>query len=174
MTGTLDDEPTFQKAFHGVDVVVSLLRPTPSSPNPTSPYYPTILRLMRVSGVSRLVYISTFAISQPEDSFALSATITRTLGKFAFPKGIKNVIDTHQILQNSAADIDWTEVRVGMLKDNAQSGEMLRIGNIGDPSFSIFIRRSHIAEFLVGEAEKGAGQSSWIRRSPGIWTSKST
>lgn len=155
-------------------MVVSLLGPTPSSPNPTSPYYPIILRLMRASGVNRLVYISTFAISQPEDSFALSAMITRALGRLAFPKGIKNVIDTHEILQNSAADIDRTEVRVGMLKDDEQPGEILTVGNIGDPSFSIFIRRRHIAEFLVGEAERGADQSIWIRRSPGIWTSKST
>ncbi|KAH6718293.1 hypothetical protein BKA61DRAFT_732603 [Leptodontidium sp. MPI-SDFR-AT-0119] len=170
-TGTLDDAPSFQKAFNNVATVISLLGPSATSPGPTSQYYPVILRMMRTSGVKRIVSLSTFAVSQSEDRFALSAALTHAIGKVLFPKGMKNFIDTHQILVEDGTDIDWTEVRVGMLKNNAQPGESLSVGYIGAPKFALNIRRKHIAEFMVAEAEKGVADSQWIKKSPAIWTS---
>lgn len=170
-TGTLDDAPSFQKTFNNVDAVISLLGPSATSPGPTSQYYSVILRMMRTSGVKRLVSLSTFAVSQPDDRFALSAALTHAIGKLLFPKGMKNFIDTHQTLVEDGTDIDWTEARVGMLKDNAQPGESLSVGYIGAPKFALNIRRKHIAEFMVGEAEKGIAESQWIKKSPAIWTS---
>ena len=170
-TGTLDDAPSFQKAFNNVDAVISLLGPSATSPGLTSQYYPVILRMMQTSGVKRLVSLSTFAVSQPDDRFALSVVLTHTIGKLLFPKGMKNFIDTHQTLVEDGTSIDWTEARVGMLKDNAQPGESLSVGYIGAPKFALNIRRKHIAEFMVAEAEKGIAESRWIKNSPAIWTS---
>ncbi|KAH8593116.1 hypothetical protein B0O99DRAFT_673969 [Bisporella sp. PMI_857] len=171
LTGNLEDNASFEKAFHDIDAVISLLGPSGPSASPTAPHYSSILRSMQAAGVQRLIFVSTITVSQPEDRFSISASFVLFVGKLAFPKGMKNFMDTHKSVVENGSDLDWTEVRVGMLKNEEKAGEKLNVGYLGGPGYNISILRKHIGEFMVAEAEKKGSESMWRKKSPTIWTS---
>jgi nucleoside-diphosphate-sugar epimerase len=164
--GQLGDTEKLTKAMEGVEVVLSALGPSVTrgpfhpSDTPLAHAYSHIIDIMHQQGVKRLICLGTTAIKDPADKFNLAFSIlikgVSTLARNAF----NDVVAIGETVRTAGADLDWTIVRVPLLRDSESSN--VAAGYVGDGKTCTLLTRLGFAVFVVGEIEK----REWVKKAP--------
>ena len=164
--GQLEDPDKLAKAMEGVDVVLSALGPSvkrgPFHPSgtPLAHAYSRIIKIMYQHGVSRLICLGTASITDPADKFNLAFSILVN-GVAIFARNAYNdVVAIGETIRTDGANLDWTIVRVPILRDSESSSVIA--GYVGDGKTSTMLTRLGFAVFVVGEIEK----NEWVKKAP--------
>lgn len=162
--GDLMDRALVREAVRGADTVLSALGPTsPSHPNdlPITRATETILTAMTEEHVTRFIAISTGTAADPGDGFDWKIKAPAQLIRLLMPSSYRDIIGMAKTVR--ASPIEWTMVRVALLKDLPASHRM-NVGLYGHTRHSLGISRADVASFMFDQAENRA----FIRQSPGI------
>jgi len=164
--GQLEDTDKLTNAMEGVNVVLSALGPSvkrgPFHPpdTPLAHAYSHIIKAMHQHGINRLICLGTASITDPADKFNLAFSIlvkgVATLARNAY----NDVVAIGETVRTDGADLDWTIVRVPILRDSESSNVVA--GYIGDGATSTMLTRLGFAVFVVGEIEK----REWVKKAP--------
>jgi hypothetical protein len=162
-----------------VDIVLSLLGPQISdrttSPNAIPDFYKnSVFPAMRKHGVKRIFAMGTLSLSQPEDSWTFirpaMVLMVRTIASNAY----RTIIQTGQVFENDAKDIDWTIYRIAAIPggsdkeswaNDRQDGKAF-VGYCGQKGHTYSQRRGALAKWLVDAAEDGL--QDWVRKMPAV------
>ncbi|KAH9991049.1 hypothetical protein BJV77DRAFT_1009687, partial [Russula vinacea] len=120
--GELEDSKALDTALAGADAVLSALGPTFGNPSgtPIARGYSAVLDAMRRSGVKRLIALGTPSIKDEQhDKYSVAYAAMVAVVSF----GARS-------RHSACEDIDWTIVRVPVLKNGGN--REVRVGYIGD------------------------------------------
>jgi putative NADH-flavin reductase len=162
--GELEDSKTLDTALAGADAVLSALGPSFGNPSgtPLARGYAALLEAMRRQGVKRLIALGTPSIKdeQNDKSSVVYSMMVNTVAYFA-RSAYKDIVAVGEVIR-ACEDIDWTIVRVPMLKN--ERNREVRVGYIGDDGAGAgyTLARLGFAVFVLRELEKG----EWIKRAP--------
>ncbi|KAH7234770.1 uncharacterized protein BKA55DRAFT_679533 [Fusarium redolens] len=177
--GDLSDKEALSRAMAKVDIVLSLLGPQISdrttSPNAIPDFYKnSVFPAMRKHGVKRIFAMGTLSLSQPEDSWTFirpaMVLMVRTIASNAY----RTIIQTGQVFENDAKDIDWTIYRIAAIPggsdkeswaNDRQDGKAF-VGYCGQKGHTYSQRRGALAKWLVDAAEDGL--QDWVRKMPAV------
>ncbi len=161
--GELTDGALLASALAGAHAVLSALGPAVGNPGgtPIARGYGAVLEAMRGAGVRRLIALGTASIKDAQDrwSFAYAAMVAAVwLGAGS---AYRDIVAVGEVIRASE-DVDWTIVRVPVLKN--EKCREVRAGYIGDggAGAAYTLSRQGFAVFVVQELEKG----EWIKRAP--------
>ncbi|CAK5272260.1 unnamed protein product [Mycena citricolor] len=171
--GGLTDENMLREAVSGgVDAVVSFLGAYVSlsafllrtKTTPIADSFPTILSIMRESGVRRILVLSTPSFAPPPPAtelLPLKWSLYGMFPKIAAPQGNAEMVEIAQTVAR-ADDLDWTVFRVPILTDE-DADLPLAVGLLG-PEFQggLQVSRRSIANWMLDELEAGV----WIKQAP--------
>jgi putative NADH-flavin reductase len=164
--GQLEDNDQLSKAMEGVDVVLSALGPSvkrgPFHPpdKPIARGYSHIIDLMHQHGVKRLICLGTASITDPADKFSLPFSLL-VKGVATFARNAYNdVVAIGETVRTAGADLDWTIVRVPILRDT-QTSDVIA-GYVGDGKTNTTLTKLGFAVFVLGEVEK----REWVKKAP--------
>ncbi|KAF8221775.1 NAD(P)-binding protein [Tricholoma matsutake] len=164
--GQLEDSDKLTKAMEGVEVVLSALGPSvkrgPFHPSdkPLARGYSHIIEVMHQQGVKRLICLGTASIKDPADKFNLAFSILVN-GVATFARNAYNdVVAIGETVRTEGADLDWTIVRVPVLRESQSSNVVA--GYVGDGKTSTLLGRLGFAVFVIGEIEK----REWVKKAP--------
>ena len=158
LEGQATDTSAVSKALDGADAVISTLG---GKPPVISDSTRAIVAAARVTGVSRVVVLSTFAAERDR----LDAP-TRLLTGIGMSAMLKDKGAGEEMLRRS--DLDWTIVYASILSDGPATGSVAVVGDGAKRSMSEKISRADVAAWLV-QAATSAQQS---RRGVGITASR--
>jgi uncharacterized protein YbjT (DUF2867 family) len=162
--GELEDSKALDTALAGADAVLSALGPTFGNPSgtPIARGYSAVLDAMRRSGVKRLIALGTPSIKdeQHDKSSAVYAAMVAAVS-FGARSAYKDIVAVGEVIR-ACEDIDWTIVRVPVLKNGGN--REVRAGYIGDDGAGAgyTLARLGFAVFVLRELEKG----EWIKQAP--------
>jgi putative NADH-flavin reductase len=162
--GELEDSKALDTALAGADAVLSALGPSFGNPSgtPIARGYSAVLGAMRRQGVKRLIALGTPSIKDERNdksSVVYSAMVsTVALGARS---AYRDIVAVGEVIR-ACDDIDWTIVRVPVLKD--ERNREVRAGYIGDDGAGAgyTLARLGFAVFVLRELEKG----EWIKQAP--------
>ena len=162
--GELEDSKTLDTALAGADAVLSALGPSFGNPSgtPIARGYAALLEVMRRQGVKRLIALGTPSIKdEHHDKFSTVYSMMVTAVSYGARSAYKDIVAVGEVIRASE-DIDWTIVRVPVLKN--ERNREVRAGYIGDgeAGAGYTLARLGFAVFVLRELEKG----EWIKRSP--------
>ncbi|KAF8261823.1 NAD(P)-binding protein [Lactarius quietus] len=159
--GELQDVAALATALAGAHAVLSALGPTLGNPSgtPIALGYGVVLEAMRRAGVRRLIALGTPCIKDEMDrfSFVYSGMVAAVFA--GAHSAYRDIVAVGDAIRGSE-DIDWTIVRVPVLKND--KNREVRAGYIGDGIAGYTLTRQGFAVFVVKELEKG----EWIKRAP--------
>jgi len=164
--GQLEDIDKLAKAIEGVEVVLSALGPSvksgPFHPSdtPLARAYSHIIELMHHHQVKRLICLGTASITDPADKFNLAFYALVNGVKIFARNAYNDVVAIGETVRTAGADLDWTIVRVPILRDSESSDVVA--GYVGDGKTSTTLTRLGFAVFVVEEIEKG----EWVKKAP--------
>jgi putative NADH-flavin reductase len=162
--GELEDPKALDTALTGADAVLSALGPTFGNPSgtPIARGYSAVLEAMRRAGVKRLIALGTPSIKDEQnDKFSLVyAAMVATVAVGA-NSAYKDIVAVGEVIR-ACDDVDWTIVRVPVLKN--ERNREVRAGYIGDggAGSAYTLARLGFAVFVLGELEKG----EWVKQAP--------
>jgi putative NADH-flavin reductase len=163
--GELEDAQSLDAAFAGgVDAVLSALGPTLGNPSgtPIARGYAAVIEAMRRAGVRRLIALGTASIKDDAHD-ARSIVYASMVAAVALGarSAYKDIVAVGDVIRTSQ-DIDWTIVRVPVLKND--ESRVVQAGYVGDGAAgaAYTLSRRGFAVFVVQELEKG----EWIKKSP--------
>jgi len=166
VTGELEDAQALDTAFAGggVDAVLSALGPTFGNPSgtPIARGYAAVIEAMRRAGVKRLIALGTASIKDDaHDAFSVVYAAMVAAVAFGARSAYKDIIAIGDVIRTSQ-DIDWTIVRVPVLKND--ENRVVRVGYVGDGAAgaAYTLSRRGFAVFVVQELEKG----EWTKKLP--------
>jgi len=161
--GELQDTAALATALAGAKAVLSALGPTLGNPvgNPIALGYAVVLEAMRRAGVKRLIALGTPSIKDEKDKFSLVYSAMVAAVAIGARSAYRDIVAVGEVIRESE-DIDWTLVRVPVLKND--KNREVRVGYIGDgvAGAGCSLSRLGFAVFVLQELEKG----EWIKRSP--------
>jgi uncharacterized protein YbjT (DUF2867 family) len=162
--GELEDSKTLDTALAGADAVLSALGPSFGNPSgtPIARGYAALLEAMRRQGVKRLIALGTPSIKDEQhDKFSTVYSMMVTAVSYGARSAYKDIVAVGEVIR-ACEDIDWTIVRVPVLKN--ERNREVRAGYIGDggAGAGYTLARLGFAVFVLRELEKG----EWIKRSP--------
>lgn len=161
--GELQDVAALTTAMAGARAVLSALGPTLGNPSgtPIAHGYAAVMEAMRRAGVKRLIALGTTSIKDAKDKFSLVYSGMVAFVSFGANSAYKDIVAVGETIRASE-DIDWTIVRVPVLKND--KNREVRAGYIGDggAGAGYSLSRQGFAVFVVQELEKG----EWIKRAP--------
>ena len=161
--GELQDVAALTTAMAGARAVLSALGPTLGNPSgtPIAHGYAAVMKAMRRAGVKRLIALGTTSIKDAKDKFSLVYSGMVAFVSFGANSAYKDIVAVGETIRASE-DIDWTIVRVPVLKND--KNREVRAGYIGDggAGAGYSLSRQGFAVFVVQELEKG----EWIKRAP--------
>lgn len=161
--GELQDVAALTTAMAGARAVLSALGPTLGNPSgtPIAHGYAAVLEAMRRAGVKRLIALGTTSIKDAKDKFSLVYSGMVAFVSFGANSAYKDIVAVGETIRASE-DIDWTIVRVPVLKND--KNREVRAGYIGDggAGAGYSLSRQGFAVFVVQELEKG----EWIKHAP--------
>jgi putative NADH-flavin reductase len=161
--GELQDVTALATALAGARAVLSALGPTFGNPSglPIAHGYAVVLEAMRRAGVKRLIALGTASIKDAKDKFSF---VYSTMVAAVFTGAYSAYVDIVAIGEaiRASEDIDWTIVRVPVLKND--KNREVRAGYIGDGKAGSHytLSRQGFAAFVVQELENG----EWIKCAP--------
>ncbi|KAI0273179.1 NAD-P-binding protein [Russula aff. rugulosa BPL654] len=162
--GELEDSKTLDTALAGADAVLSALGPSFGNPSgtPIARGYAALLEAMRQQGVKRLIALGTPSIKDEQhDKYSTVYSMMVTAVSYGARSAYKDIVAVGEVIR-ACEDIDWTIVRVPVLKN--ERNREVRAGYIGDggAGAGYTLARLGFAVFVLRELEKG----EWIKRSP--------
>jgi len=162
--GELADTDALDTALAGADAVLSALGPSFGNPwgTPIARGYSVVLEAMRRHGVKRLIALGTPSIKDEQnDKFSLVYSTMVTAVAYGARSAYQDIVAVGDVIR-ACEDIDWTIVRVPMLKN--ERNREVRAGYIGDGGAGArySLARVGFAVFVLRELEKG----EWIKKSP--------
>lgn len=177
--GEMSDYKAFSSALKGCSAIISHLGGDINNPNVSPTLYSdmyrnTIIPAMRERGVKKILLMGTIAISRPEDSFILMRPIVLTYLKLFAKNLYRNIINTEELFENEAGDLDWTIFRIAAIpgepdveswRKGREEGK-LYVGPIGAKGWTMNTNRSLLARWLVDAAEGKAEE--WVRKMPAV------
>jgi uncharacterized protein YbjT (DUF2867 family) len=162
--GELEDSKALDTALAGADAVLSALGPSFGNPSgmPIARGYSAVLEAMRRQGVKRLIALGTPSIKDEQNdksSMVYSAMVTAVA--YGASSAYRDIVAVGEVIR-ACEDIDWTIVRVPMLKN--EKNREVRAGYIGDggAGAGYTLARLGFAVFVLRELEKG----EWMKQAP--------
>jgi len=163
--GELEDAQQLDAAFAdgGVDAVLSALGPTFGNPSgtPIARGYAAVLAAMRRAGVRRLIVLGTASITDARDGRSIVYASMVAAVALGARSAYKDIVAVGEVVR-ACEDIDWTIVRVPVLKNG--ENRVVKAGYVGDggAGAAYTLSRLGFAVFVVQELEKG----EWIKKAP--------
>lgn len=161
--GALQDSNALTTALAGAHAVLSALGPSFGNPSgtPIAHGYSTVLEAMRRTGVKRLIALGTASIKDEHDKWSVVYSAFVAGVAFGANSAYKDIVAVGEVIR-ACDDIDWTIVRVPVLKDD--KNREVQVGYIGDDKAGrgYTLARLGFAVFVLEELEKG----EWIKRAP--------
>jgi uncharacterized protein YbjT (DUF2867 family) len=162
--GELEDPKALDTALAGADAVLSALGPTFGNPSgtPLARGYAAVLEAMRRRGVRRLIALGTASIKDAQhDKFSVVYATMVAAVAFGARSAYRDIVAVGEVIR-ACEDIEWTIVRVPVLKD--EGNREVRAGFVGDSEAGAryTLTRLGFAVFVLRELEKG----EWIKRAP--------
>ena len=158
VAGDARDRSAVARTIAGRDAVLCALggRPWRRAENVCSTAMPAIIAGMQAHGVRRVIAMSTFGAGDTRRQVPLPARLVVFGCILASEVADKEAMEA----QLAATDLDWTIVRVGVLKDTA--GTAYRASDDGSIRGMGRIGRADVARFMLDELVAKA----WVRRRP--------
>jgi len=162
--GDLEDTKALDTALAGVDAVLSALGPSFGNPSgtPIARGYSAVLEAMRRQGVKRLIALGTASIKDEQnDKPSVVYSLMVTAVAFGARSAYRDIVAVGEVIR-ACEDIDWTIVRVPVLKN--EKNREVRAGYIGDDGAGAgyTLARLGFAVFVLQELEKG----EWVKQVP--------
>lgn len=162
--GELEDPKALDAALAGADAVLSALGPTFGNPSgtPIARGYAAVLEAMRRNGVRRLIALGTASIKDEQhDKYSVVYAAMVAGVSFGAGSAYKDIVAVGEVIR-ACEDIDWTIVRVPVLKN--EKNKEVCAGYIGDGGAGAryTLARLGFAVFVLRELEKG----EWIKQAP--------
>ena len=161
--GELHDVAALASALDGARAVLSALGPTLGNPagTPIAHGYAVVLEAMRRAGVKRLIALGTSSIKDERDKWSVVYSGMVVFVSVGARSAYRDIVAVGEVIRGSE-DIDWTIVRVPVLKND--KNREVRVGYIGDggAGAAYTLSRQGFATFVLQELEKG----EWIKRAP--------
>ncbi|KAH9018346.1 NAD(P)-binding protein [Lactarius hengduanensis] len=161
--GELQDAAALATALAGARAVLSALGPTFGNPagEPIAHGYAVVLEAMRRAGVKRLIALGTTSTKDELDKFSIGYSVMATVVFIGARSMYRDIAAVGEVIRESE-DIDWTIVRVPILKND--KNREVRAGYIGDGAAgaAYTLARQGFAAFVLQELDKG----EWIKRAP--------
>ncbi|KAL3451496.1 NAD(P)-binding protein [Aspergillus insuetus] len=164
--GTLEDVEKLREVINGTTVIVSVLGPsgTKIKNTPFPAFYRRVFELMREENVKRIIALSTFSVTHPNDRFSLMTRLLVGMLWLFGNSAWKNLIDVGRTFDEHATGLEWTLFRVGFLKDQGP-GKIVQ-GYVGDGKLGMGVNRVDIARWVVEQAGKYKAEN--VGDKPGI------
>lgn len=163
--GTLSEPEKIDLAIAGADAVINAMGP---SMERTATGFPlvegtrNILTSMATHNVKRYIGHATPGIKDPHESLTFTSRLVGFLGNWMFPRGFKEMIDSHDLIVNDER-VDWTIIRFIAPNDKPKTGKW-RAGFFGTDSIRFAVTRGDIADFTVQQLS----DTKYFRRMPAI------
>ena len=162
--GELEDPEALDTALAGAGAVLSALGPSFGNPSgtPIARGYSAVLEAMRRQGVKRLIALGTPSIKDGQnDKSSMVYSMMVTTVAYGARSAYTDIVAVGEVIR-ACEDIDWTIVRVPVLKN--QKNREVRAGYIGDngAGAGYTLARLGFAVFVLQELEKG----EWIKQAP--------
>jgi putative NADH-flavin reductase len=162
--GELEVSKALDTALAGADAVLSALGPSFGNPSgtPIARGYSAVLEAMRRQGVKRLIALGTPSIKdEQKDKFSTVYYMMVTAVAWGAHSAYKDIVAVGEVIRG-CEDIDWTIVRVPVLKNDRN--REVRAGYIGDDGAGAgyTLARLGFAVFVLQELEKG----EWVKQAP--------
>ncbi|KAK0506011.1 hypothetical protein EDD18DRAFT_1020097, partial [Armillaria luteobubalina] len=131
--GQLDDAEKLSQAMEAVDAVLSALGPAQNHPadKPLTRGYTTIIQVMHEHKVNRLIVLGTASISDPNDRFSIPFYLMVSTVKTIAHTAYEDIVAFGDLIR-AQDDLDWTIVRVPVLRDgektDVQAGYIGQVG----------------------------------------------
>ena len=118
--------------------------------------------------------MGTVAIQKTEDSWALVTPLILTYMKLFARAVYHNILNTADLFENEAQDLDWTIFRIAVIPGESDEESWwkgreqgrLYVGPLGAKGWTMSTNRSLLARWLVDAAEGGAEE--WVRKMPAV------
>ncbi|KAL2837603.1 NAD(P)-binding protein [Aspergillus pseudodeflectus] len=164
--GTLEDVEKLRQVIKGTTVIVSVLGPsgTKIKNTPFPSFYKRVFELMREENVKRIIALSTFSVSHPNDRFSLVCRLLVGMLWLFGNSAWKNLVEVGKTFDEHAGGLEWTLFRVGFLKD--QGPAKIVQGYIGDGKLGMGVNRVDVARWVVGQASRDKAEN--VGDKPGI------
>ena len=160
--GELTDEASIENAIDGADAVISLLGPRGSSDQkPLTRGMQNIVKVMKASGVRRLVASSTLSVRDTGDKPSLTVSLLVNIIKTTMRAAYEDIIGAAEVVRGSG--LDWTIARVAML-NNGPKTRNVRVGYVGTGQVGLGISRADLAGFMLRQVE----DSKYLRQAPAV------
>lgn len=148
--GSLQDADAVNQVIAGTDAVLSMLGPTHNRPTfEISQGMQTILKVMKMSGVRRLVISAGAGVGDPEDAPGLFNKLINVLLQTTSRYVYEDMLRTVALVRESG--LDWTVVRVPMLVDGSATAQV-KVGMVGK-GIGPRISRADLADFMLKQVE---------------------
>ncbi|KAH9066964.1 NAD(P)-binding protein [Lactarius deliciosus] len=150
--GELQDAAALATALAGARAVLR---------EPIAHGYAVVLEAMRRAGVKRLIALGTTSTKDELDKFSIAYSVMATVVFIGARSMYRDIVTAGEVIRESE-DIDWTIVRVPILKND--KNREVRAGYVGDggAGAAYTLARQGFAAFVLQELDKG----EWIKRAP--------
>jgi NAD(P)-dependent dehydrogenase (short-subunit alcohol dehydrogenase family) len=164
--GTLEDVEKLRQVIKGTTVLVSVLGPsgTKIKNTPFPSFYKRVFELMREENVKRIIALSTFSVSHPNDRFSFVCRLLVGMLWLFGNSAWKNLVEVGKTFDEYAGGLEWTLFRVGFLKD--QGPAKIVQGYVGDGKLGMGVNRVDVARWVVGQASRDKAEN--VGDKPGI------
>ncbi|KAL4862976.1 hypothetical protein BDV12DRAFT_34806 [Aspergillus spectabilis] len=164
--GTLEDVKRLREVIKGTTIIVSVLGPsgTKIKNTPFPSFYRRVFELMREENVKRIIALSTFSVTHPNDRFSLMTTLLVGMLWLFGNSAWKNLVEVGRTFDEHGTGLEWTLSRVGFLKDQGP-GKIVQ-GYVGDGKLGMGVNRVDIARWVVEQAGKDKAEN--VGDKPGI------
>jgi uncharacterized protein YbjT (DUF2867 family) len=145
------DENDVRKTVEGTDAVISVLGPAKGSPDSLmKDAAEVITRVMKETGVRRIVWLTGAGVKDDRDEKALSRTMIRGLMKIVAGKVLSYSEEAYRIV--TTADLDYTVPRAPMLSEDPTKGPVEAGYTPPKPKP---LSREDVARFILDVVEEG-------------------
>lgn len=161
ISGDIKDAAAVEKTLAGTQAVLSTLGPTSNEPRfEVSQGMSNILAGMKKDGIKRLIITAGAGVGDPKDEPKLFNHVMNFLLKLMAKNVLADMSRVVEMVRSS--DMDWTVVRLPMLTDDPQTGDV-KVGYVGK-GMGARITRADIADFLITQIN----DETFVHQSPAI------
>jgi len=147
MQGELSDEAIIERKITGVDAVISVMGPSGKSEgNPITQGMKYIIAAMSKHGVRRLIALSTASSKDPNDKPGTKIKTMSNFVKTTSHDAYADIVGWSEVIR--ASNLDWTLVRVLLLDDKPNTGNV-KTGYPGRNEMGTRISRADLADFML-------------------------
>lgn len=159
--GSVTEPACVDQVIAGADAVMSVLGPTSNEPTfEISRGTQSIIQLMKKNGVKRLVISAGAGVGDPGDAPKLFNKLINLLLKATAKNVYEDMLRTVALVRESG--LDWTIVRVPMLTDAPETGQV-KVGMVGK-GMGPRITRADMAKYMLQQVQS----EQQLRKAPAV------